>query len=55
MVKINLKELERKAYLSYHQDGVLDLFIGLSIMFMLCSRHWLIAWTTDSPVAEKRV
>jgi hypothetical protein len=30
--KINLKELERRAYLSYHQDGVLDIFIGFSIL-----------------------
>jgi hypothetical protein len=30
--KINLKELERKAYLSYHKDGLLDIFIGFSIL-----------------------
>jgi len=29
--KINLKEIERKAYLSYHQDGLLDIFIGMFI------------------------
>ncbi len=32
MDKINLRELERKAYLSYHQDGILDIFIGFSIL-----------------------
>jgi hypothetical protein len=32
MDKINLKELERKAYLSYHQDGILDIFVGFSIL-----------------------
>ena len=28
---INLKDVERRAYLSYHQDGLLDLCIGLAI------------------------
>ena len=32
MDKINLKKLERRAYLSYHQDGILDIFIGFSIL-----------------------
>ena len=27
--KIDLKKIERRAYLSYHQDGVVDVFIGL--------------------------
>jgi hypothetical protein len=45
MDKINLKELERKAYLSYHQDGILDMFIGFSIllfgMWMLADMAYL--------------
>lgn len=32
MTNINLKNLERKAYLSYHEDGILDLFIGFNIL-----------------------
>jgi hypothetical protein len=40
MEKINLKELERKAYLSYHQDGILDMFIGFSILLF---GMWLLA------------
>ena len=28
----NLKEIERKAYMSYHQDGLLDIFVGLYIL-----------------------
>jgi len=32
MNNINLKNLERKAYLSYHEDGILDLFIGFNIL-----------------------
>ena len=38
--KINLRELERKAYLSYHQDGVLDIFIGFSVLLF---GVWLLA------------
>jgi len=29
---INLNELERKAYTSYYEDGLLDLFLGLGII-----------------------
>ena len=28
----NLKEIERRAYTSYHQDGLLDIFVGLYIL-----------------------
>ena len=30
--KINLKEIEKKAYLSYYQDGLLDIFLGIAII-----------------------
>lgn len=30
--EINLKEIERKAYMSYHQDGLMDVFGGLYIL-----------------------
>jgi hypothetical protein len=40
MNKINLKELERRAYLSYHQDGILDMFIGFSILLF---GMWMLA------------
>lgn len=40
MDKINLRDLERKAYLSYHQDGVLDVFIGFNILLF---GLWLLA------------
>lgn len=30
--EINLKEIERKAYMSYHQDGLVDVFGGLYIL-----------------------
>lgn len=29
---IDLKALERKAYTSYHQDGIVDIFLGLAIV-----------------------
>lgn len=40
MDKINLKKLERRAYSSYHQDGILDIFIGFSILLF---GLWIIA------------
>jgi hypothetical protein len=30
--KINLKKIERKAYTSYHQDGLIDVFAGFLIL-----------------------
>lgn len=30
--EVNLKEIERKAYMSYHQDGLMDIFAGLYIL-----------------------
>jgi hypothetical protein len=32
--RIDLEKLERKAYLSYHQDGLLDLFLGTALLTM---------------------
>ena len=29
--RVDLRSLERKAYLTYHQDGIVDIFIGLAI------------------------
>ena len=31
--RIDLKSLERKAYTSYHQDGLIDIFLGLGIVY----------------------
>jgi hypothetical protein len=43
--KIDLKEIERKAYTSYHQDGVIDITIAFSVflfsIFMLLDMPWL--------------
>jgi hypothetical protein len=32
---LNLKQIEKKAYLSYHEDGVLDLTLG-SVFLLIC-------------------
>ena len=30
--RVDLKELERKIYLSYHQDGLVDVFLGIGLI-----------------------
>ena len=32
MENIDLKEIERRAYLTYHKDGILDIYLGMGIM-----------------------
>jgi hypothetical protein len=32
--EIDLKEIERKSYLSYHQDGLVDVFLGLAAVYI---------------------
>lgn len=32
MNETNLKEIEKKTYISYHQDGLIDIFVGLYIL-----------------------
>jgi hypothetical protein len=43
--KINLKEIERKAYTSYHQDGVVDVTIAFTVLvfgaIMLGDMPWI--------------
>jgi len=35
--KINLKKIEKKNYMFYHQDGLIDLLLGIGILFaILC-------------------
>ena len=41
--RIDLRQLERKAYLSYHQDGLVDIVIGLAIItFGIMFLPWFI-------------
>ena len=42
--RIDLKELERRAYLSYHEDGLLDILIGLGALFIGCVILTDMAW-----------
>jgi hypothetical protein len=43
--KISLKEIERKAYTAYHQDGVVDVTIGFAVLvfsaIMLADMPWM--------------
>ena len=43
--KINLKEIERKAYTSYHQDGILEITIAFTVLIfavvMLGEMPWM--------------
>ncbi|EMR73884.1 hypothetical protein MCGE09_00459 [Thaumarchaeota archaeon SCGC AB-539-E09] len=32
MENVDLKEIERRAYLTYHKDGILDIYLGIGIM-----------------------
>jgi hypothetical protein len=34
MENIDLKEIERRAYLTYHKDGILDIYLGIGLMLI---------------------
>jgi len=61
--KINLKEIERKAYTSYHQDGLIDVFAGFLILsfglWLILDMAWMswILWfvAVSAYAAAKRV
>lgn len=42
---IDLKEIERRAYTSYHEDGILDIFIGIGVLiaagYMMTDLFWM--------------
>jgi hypothetical protein len=44
MTNIDLKELERKAFTSYHEDGIIDIFAGGWVLFF-----GIISICTDKP------
>jgi hypothetical protein len=44
MTNINLKELERKAFTSYHEDGIVDIFAGAWMLFL-----GILSMCTDKP------
>ena len=43
--EIDLKQIEKKAYTSYHQDGLIDIMIGIALvffaLFMFTEMFWL--------------
>lgn len=41
---INIKELERKAFTSYHEDGIVDIFAGAWLLFF-----GIVSMCTDKP------
>ena len=48
---INLKDIEKKIYMSYHQDGILDILLGLFILlFGIAMYTHLIAFVGLIPV-----
>lgn len=61
--KINLKKIERKAYMSYHQDGLIDVFAGFLILsfglWLILDMAWMgwILWfvAVSAYAAAKRV
>ncbi len=61
--KINLKKIERKAYTSYHQDGLIDVFAGFLILsfglWLILDMAWMgwILWVVavSAYAAAKRV
>ena len=46
--KINLKELEKKAFISYHQDGLVDIGLGLILLTSVLSSTLDEIGTSDS-------
>ena len=40
----NLREIEKKAYMSYHQDGLLDIFVGVYILGFGLGLYMDIIW-----------
>jgi hypothetical protein len=61
--KINLKKIERKAYMFYHQDGLVDVFAGFLILsfglWLILDMAWMgwILWVVavSAYAAAKRV
>ena len=49
--KIDLKDIERRAYTSYQEDGIIDIFIGLGLISMSFYVYAEMAWLMGSFVA----
>jgi hypothetical protein len=49
--KIDLKEIERRAYLSYHGDGLADILVGLCLFIVSLYAYVEMVWLAGSMVA----
>ncbi len=49
--KINLKEIERRAYLSYHGDGLVDILVGICLFIVSLYAYVEMVWLAGSIVA----
>ena len=49
--KIDLKEIERRAYLSYHGDGLVDILVGLCLFIVSLYAYVEMVWLAGSMVA----
>lgn len=49
--KIDLKEIERRAYTSYHEDGIVDILIGVCVLTMSLYVFAEMFWLVGSMVA----
>jgi hypothetical protein len=49
--KINLKEIERRAYISYHGDGLADIIVGICLFIVSLYAYVEMVWLAGSMVA----
>ncbi len=49
--RINLKEIERRAYISYHGDGLVDILVGICLFIVSLYAYVEMVWLAGSMVA----
>jgi hypothetical protein len=49
--KINLKEIEKRAYISYHGDGLADIIVGICLFIVSLYAYVEMVWLAGSMVA----
>ena len=49
--RIDLKEIERRAYLSYHEDGLVDILVGICLFIASLYAYVEMIWLAGSMVA----
>ena len=48
---INLDEIERRAYLSYHEDGLIDMVIGIGLVIASLYAYIEMVWLMGGVIA----